>query len=98
MLPSINSIYSVNGYIGDTPINFLVDSGAALSVMHYNLVRDMQFKPTSHCVVGANGSPLDIVGQVMVTVTLGTFVSLQPYSRLFIGGRFYEEPCGCFRL
>jgi len=74
VLPSINSIYSVNGYIGDTPVNFLVNSGAALSVMHYNLVRDMQLTQTSHCAVGANGSPLDIVGQVMVTIVLGTFV------------------------
>ena len=61
-LPSINSIYSVNGYIGDTPVNFLVDSGAALSVVHYNLVKDMQLTQTSHCAVGANGSPLDVVG------------------------------------
>ena len=74
MLPSINSIYSVNGYIGDTPLNFLVDSGAALSVIRYNLVRDMQLTQTFHCAVGVNGSPLDIVGQVMVTIALGTFV------------------------
>ena len=74
MLPSINSIYSINGYIGNIPVNFLIDSGAALSVMHYNLVKDMQLTPTSHCAVGANGSPLDTVGQVMVTIMLGTFV------------------------
>ena len=73
-LPSINSIYSVNGYIGDTPVNFLVDSGAALSVVHYNLVKDMQLTQTSHCAVGANGSPLDVVGQIMVTITLGDFM------------------------
>ena len=29
---------------------------------------------TSHCAVGANGSPLNIVGRVMVTIVLGTFV------------------------
>ena len=67
-------IYSVNGYIGDTPVNFLVDSGAALSVVHYNLVKDMQLTQTSHCAVGANGSPLDVVGQIMVTITLGDFM------------------------
>ena len=50
-LPSINIIYSVNGYIGNTPVNFLVDSGAALSVVHYNLVRDMQLTPTSYYTV-----------------------------------------------
>ena len=74
VLPSINSICSINGYIGDTPVNLLIDSGAALSVIHYNLVSDMQLVQTSHCAVGANGSPLDIVGQVTITIALGTFV------------------------
>ena len=34
----------------------------------------MQLTQTSHCAVGANGSPLDIVGQIMVTVALGDFI------------------------
>jgi len=42
--------------------------------MHHNLVRGMQLTQTSHCAVDANGSPLDIVGQVMITIALGTFV------------------------
>jgi len=74
-LPSfnINNIYCENGYIGNMPVNVLVDSGAAVSVIHYNLVRDMQLANTSGGAVGANGSPLDVVGQTTVTITLGYF-------------------------
>jgi len=55
------------------PDNFLVDSGAAVSVVHYNLVRDMQLADTPSGAVGANGSPLDVVGQTTVTIILGYF-------------------------
>jgi len=34
VLPSINTTCSVNGYIGNTPVNIF---GAVLSVIHYNL-------------------------------------------------------------
>ena len=34
----------------------------------------MQLTQTFHYAVGANGSPLDTVGQVIVTIALGTFV------------------------
>ena len=54
MVPSVNSIYCVNGFIGETPINFLVDSGATMSVVHYNLVRHLHFMSTTSCAVGAN--------------------------------------------
>ena len=55
-------------------MDFLVESGVALSVVHYNLVKDMQLTQTSHCAVCVNGSPLDIVGQIMVTIALGDFI------------------------
>ena len=73
MVSNVNSIYCVNGFIGETPINFLVDSGAAMSVVHYNLVRHLHFMSTTSCAVGANGSPLDVVGQTTATITLGSF-------------------------
>ena len=55
------------------PINFLIDSGVAMSVVHYNLVRHLNFMDTTSCAVGANGSPLDVVGQTTVTITLGSY-------------------------
>ena len=52
-LPSfnINNTYCVYGYICNMPVNFLVDSGATVSVVHYNLVRDMQLANTSGSAV-----------------------------------------------
>ena len=70
---SVNSIYCISGFIGEMPINFLIDSGAAMSVVHYNLVRHLNFMDTTNCAVGANGSPLDVVGQTTVTITLGSY-------------------------
>ena len=73
IIPSVNSIYCISGFIGEMPINFLIDSGAAMSVVHYNLVRHLNFMDTTSCAVGANGSPLDVVGQTTVTITLGSY-------------------------
>jgi len=47
--------------------------GAAVSVIHYNLVRDMWLSNTSGSAVGVNASPLDVVGQTTVTITLSSF-------------------------
>ena len=73
VVPSCNSIYCVNGFIGDTPVNFLVDSGAAMSVVHYNLVKHLHCMDTTRYAVGANGNPLDVVGQTTATITLSNF-------------------------
>ena len=45
-----------------------------MSVVHYNLVRRLHFISTTSCAVGANGSPLDVVGQTIATITLGSFI------------------------
>ena len=43
-----------------------------MSVVHYNLARHLHFMNTTSCAVGANGSPLDVVGQTTTTITLGS--------------------------
>ena len=70
---SVKSIYWVNGFLNDVPTNFLVDSGAAMSVVHYNLVKGSHITKQGGLAVGANGSPIDVVGQAVVTVMLGNF-------------------------
>jgi len=72
-LPSINSIYCVNGLVNNVSTNFLVDSGAAVSVVHTNLVKGCPITKQGGLAVGANGIPLDVVGKTVVTVTLGNF-------------------------
>ena len=55
--------------------NFLVDSrsGAAVSVVHSNLVKDCPMTKQGGLAVGASGSPLDVVGQTVTTITLRDF-------------------------
>jgi len=52
-LVSINSIYCVNGLLNDVPTNFLVDLGAAISVVHYNLVKGSHITKQGGLAVGA---------------------------------------------
>ena len=70
---SVNSIYCVNGLLNDVPTNLLVDSGAVMSAVHCNLVKGSHITKHGGLAVGANGSPLDVVGQVVFTVMLGNF-------------------------
>ena len=68
--PHISTILHINGLIGHSPVTFLPDSGGAMSVVRLDAVasefRDMISKDTSAAPVGANGSPLDVVGQVKI--------------------------------
>jgi len=51
----------------------LIDSGAAMSVIHYKVVNTNVITEQGGYAVSANGSPLDVVGQTVVTVTLDNF-------------------------
>ena len=92
VVPSCNSIYCVHGFIGDTPVNFLVDLRAAMLVVHHNLVKHLHCMDTTRHAVGANGSPLDVVGQTTATITLRNFtvnhnfVVVHNLSGLFVRG------------
>ena len=37
----MNVVFCVNGYIGELPIQFLLDSGAAASVVNQNVVKQV---------------------------------------------------------
>jgi len=71
--PSINSIYCVNGLVNNVPTKLLIDSGAAMSVIHYKIVNTNVITEQGGFAVSANGSQLDVVGQTVVTVTLDNF-------------------------
>ena len=68
------AIFYVHGSVGNKPIDFLLDPGAAISVRYY-LIRD----PTS-AAVSANGAPLDVTGKVILTVTLGSLSVIQEFT------------------
>ena len=66
----------VQGMLAGRPLGFLIDSGAAVSVVTYGVL------PSSICAeisnvkpmaMRANGSPLDVVGCVNIVITLDTF-------------------------
>jgi dUTPase len=73
----INAAFYAHGTINTCSASFLLDTGAAMSVIHREAVPDCyqnQIKPVVNSgVVGANGLPLDIIGTVNIPITLGTF-------------------------
>ena len=59
------------GLIGKRPVNFLIDTGAAISVIcHTILPGSVKITQDAPFTIGANGSPLDVVGSVELKVSL----------------------------
>ena len=72
-----NSLPQVKGHIEKTPTTFLLDSGAAVSVIHTDALPDtfqekvLTRSPHLPVIVGANGLALDVTGQVTLPIVLG---------------------------
>ena len=60
----------------------LVDSGAAISAVHQELVPEGCTWDTEnlHETVGANGMPLEVIGRVTLLVKLGDFQADQEFT------------------
>ena len=63
---SVNNVLKVDGYLGNLPVQFLLDSGAAVSVIRYEIL-DCYYQQkitvsSTPAAVTANGSALEIVG------------------------------------
>ena len=71
-ISSVNAVFCVNGCIGETSTKFLLDPGAAVSVVNYNVIKTSITKAAT-CAVGANGTPLDVIGQSIITVKVADF-------------------------
>ena len=80
----INAVLRLNGLLGHSPVTFLLDSGATISVVRFNtLTADLRNKIMTTGLtapIGANGSPLDMVGQVKIQVTIGNFHTEQVFT------------------
>ena len=73
---NINSLLQVEALLGGSSVKFLLDSGAAVSVVCYAVLSEemqQRIKRSSSVVIGANGVPLEVVGRVTANVVLGTF-------------------------
>ena len=80
---SINTILRINGLLGHSPVTILLDSGAAMSVVRLDtLPSEFRCKITEakSAPVGANGTPLDVVGQIQIPVKIGTYQTEQVFT------------------
>ena len=81
---NINTILRINGLLDHSPVTYLLDSGAAISVVRFDaLTTELKTQVTTTGLtapVGANGSPLDMVGQVKIQVTIGSFHTEQVFT------------------
>ena len=81
---SINTVLRINGLLGHSPVTFLLDSGATISVVRLDmLTADLRSQITTNELttpIGANGSPLDMVGQMKIPVTMGGFSTEQVFT------------------
>ena len=75
----MNAVFCVNGNIGELPIQFLIDSGTAVSVVNHNVVKQQPIGKAKICVLSANETPLDVVGQMTVNLQLGDFKVDYPF-------------------
>ena len=72
----------MRGLLGERPIDFLVDSGAAVSVVTLDILPSSsrsEIDKTTLLTVGANGSPLDVIGRVNIPITIGDFVNTHSF-------------------
>ena len=80
---NINTVLRINGLLGHSPVTFLLDSGATISVVRLDtLTAELRSQITTNGLtapIGANGSPLDMVGQVKIQVTIGNFHTEQVF-------------------
>ena len=73
---SLNAVFYVKGMIGTSPTKFLLDTGAAMSALCWDILPEgyrNQMESVHSKAVGANGLPLEVVGQVTVAISVGGF-------------------------
>ena len=74
-----NGVLKVDGTIGNLSVQFLLDSGAAVSVMHYKILDShyqQQITPANvKAAVTANGGLLEVLGQITLPIGIGHFNS-----------------------
>ena len=70
-----SAVLKVPGYIGTTPVEFLVDSGAAVSVVRMDAIPASSYSHINYVsdvtAVSASGHSLDIIGKAVLPLTIG---------------------------
>ena len=73
---NLDVILFTEGLINESPVRFLLDSGAAVSVIKKDSLPKQSHSDiteTKTLAVTANGTPLNVVGQITLTVTMEQF-------------------------
>ena len=66
---TVNAIFYVNGNISNRQTDFLLDTGAAISVVHHILIPNhISISGPTTTAVSATGVPLDIAGRATLPV------------------------------
>ena len=73
---NISSLLRVKGQLEGQHVSCLLDSGATVSVVRYSALLDsvkgnIRSSNAFKLVVGANGTPLDVMGMITLSVRLG---------------------------
>ena len=72
---SCDTAVYVPGQVGEQPVDMLVDTGSAVTLVHFrvlqNAKREFKLERVSDPVVSANGQPLDIRGKCVLEISLG---------------------------
>ena len=74
---NISSLLRVKGQLEGQHVSCLLDSGAAVSVVRYSALLDSvkgNIRSSNALVVSANGTPLDVMGMITLSVRLGSFL------------------------
>ena len=72
-----SSAYKIPAFINNIRVNFLLDAGAAVSLIRrdmweqVNAKKQQQLSPIGHHLVGADGTPLKILGTARVGIRIG---------------------------
>ena len=74
----------IDGYLGTLPVQFLLDSGAAVSVIWYenldSYYQQQITKASTAAAVTTNGSALEVVGQIIMPISITQFHSSQLFT------------------
>ncbi|KAL5457023.1 hypothetical protein EMCRGX_G034258 [Ephydatia muelleri] len=73
---------AADGNVGKRSVNMLLDSGAAVSVIRSGVLEDRSrnlVMATSRTAIGANGLPLNVMGQVDLDICLGNFRTVHTF-------------------
>ena len=78
----VNVVINVHGLLNGSNVQFLLDSGAAQSVIRFDTLNESQHRQLTGIetmMLVANGLPLDVKELVELTVKLGTFSAIHPF-------------------